>query len=45
MNVYDTGFFGENLHSANEKKAKIRQIKTKKALNTFEKVFLIPCIN
>lgn len=39
---YDTGFFGEGLYSGDERKRKIRDIKTRKARELYEEVFMKP---
>lgn len=43
-NEYDTGFFGEHLYFGDERKTKIRKLKTKKALEKYEEIFLKPCL-
>ncbi len=41
---YDTGFFGEGLYPGDERKQRIREIKTKKAREQYEEVFMKPVL-
>lgn len=41
---YDTGFFGEGLYPGDERKQRIREIKTKKAREQYEEVFMRPVL-
>lgn len=43
-NAFDTGFFGEDLYPENDRKSKIRKMKTKRALEEYEEAFLKPCL-
>ena len=43
-NQYDTCFFGEELFEDGSRQAKIREIKTRKALQEYEECFLRPCL-
>ncbi|MDN3694983.1 DUF4274 domain-containing protein [Chryseobacterium tructae] len=42
VNKYDTGFLGEKMPIEDERKQKMRALKTKRALETYESVFLSP---